>query len=156
MSISPYQYRMLTQSLAVVRPNFHCFCVSFRKQISNYQLNTSFTFSDEGILNDENEFFRFVHQCVGLILEHNNLVDYLSQTAKKLREYNLTERDICVLCNCFLATIQLHLGKQYTLAMRNAWRRLLHVVSNILNHEMHGRTNVVSLHEHRLKKSQAS
>lgn len=153
MSISPYQYRMLTQSLAVVRPNFNCFCVSFTNQLARYELSNNATIKSPTLL--ENEFFRFIHQCVGLTLEHHNLVDYLKTLTPVLRSYGLTERDISVMCNCFLSTLQLHLGRQYTLAMRNAWRRLLHIVANILNHELHGRTNVVSLMEHRTKKSQA-
>lgn len=153
MSISPYQYRMLTQSLAVVRPNFNCFCISLSNQLDRYEVSC---FSlVKSVTQLENEFFRFIHQCVGLTLEHSNLVAYLKTIAPTLRNFNVSERDISIMCNCFLATLQLHLGRQYTLAMRNAWRRLLHVIANILNHELNGRTNVVSLMEHRIKKSQA-
>ncbi|CCQ12533.1 hypothetical protein PALB_34720 [Pseudoalteromonas luteoviolacea B = ATCC 29581] len=155
MSISPYQYRILTQSLAVVRPNFHCFCVSLRTQVSHFQLNNALITKTEYAYQQEDGLFRFIHQCVGLTLDHPALVHFISAQAKLLKSIEISERDICVICNCFLSTMQLHLGKQYTLAMRNAWRRLLHIIANILNHELHGRNNVVSLVEHKSKKTQA-
>ncbi|MFC3033748.1 globin [Pseudoalteromonas fenneropenaei] len=155
MSISPYQYRMLTQSVAIIRPNFHCFCISWLNHVNRYQMNSEVFSHEQVILNNEHQLFNFLQQCVNLTVDSQKLIQFLRPLGEQLKTFHMTERDISVLCNSLLVTLQLHLSRQFTLAMRNAWRRLLHLVANVLNHEMFGRHNIVSLSEYKARKSQA-
>jgi hypothetical protein len=147
MSISPYQYQLLTQSLSIIQPNFHCFCVSLQTQVNRYDTQLLLPNNNEQLLSVEQSFSRFIQEAVYLLPQQEQLAHFIKKCAPNLAMLNPSERDISVLCNAMICTLQLHLGAQFTLALRNAWRKALHIFANIIKEELFNISNVVSLQQ---------
>ena len=47
MSISAHHQKMLLQSIAIIKPNFHCFTVTFYVQLKRHALTMQWPSSDE-------------------------------------------------------------------------------------------------------------
>ncbi|MBE0367062.1 hypothetical protein PAUR_a0363 [Pseudoalteromonas aurantia 208] len=152
MSISPYQYQLLTQSFATLKPNFHCFCVSLHSQLKRYDLQLVVPNSPKYLLNIEHRIHTFLHEAIALLPQQSALVDLVQQYKSDFHTLRLSEYDIAVICHTMLETLQLHLGRQFTLALRNAWRKALHMFANIIKSVAFNTTNVVNLQHFRQQK----
>ncbi|WP_105167039.1 globin [Pseudoalteromonas sp. T1lg23B] len=154
MSISPYQYQLLTQSFATIQPNFHCFCVSLRTQLNRYEVQLVLPNNNEQLISIEQRASKFIQEALYLLPQQEQLASFIQLHAPRFMLLNPSERDITVLCNVMISTLQLHLGAQFTLALRNAWRKALHIFANIIKNALFGSSNVVCLHEFKLQKQQ--
>ena len=154
MSISPYQYQLLTQSFATLKPNFHCFCVSLYTQLKRYELEFAMPSSPKHLLTVEHSIQTFLSEGIALLPQQSALVDLITQHKLHFAELKLSEQDIAVLCHTMLETLQLHLGRQFTLALRNAWRKALHMFANIIKSVVFQTSNVVNLQNFRQQKQQ--
>ncbi|MBB1418280.1 hypothetical protein H5187_13410 [Pseudoalteromonas sp. SG44-1] len=47
MSISAHHQKMLLRSIAIIKPNFHCFTVTFHMQLKRHALTMQWPSSDE-------------------------------------------------------------------------------------------------------------
>ncbi|KAF7774491.1 hypothetical protein PCIT_a0947 [Pseudoalteromonas citrea] len=154
MSISPYQYQLLTQSFTTLKPNFHCFCVSLHTQLKNYNLELALPSSSKYLLNIEHNIQLFLSEGIALLPQQSALVDLIKRHKPHFDALKLSEQDIAVLCHTMLETLQLHLGRQFTLALRNAWRKALHMFANIIKSVVFQTSNVVNLQSFRQQKQQ--
>ncbi|MCF2857841.1 globin [Pseudoalteromonas sp. SMS1] len=151
MSISPYQYQLLSQSFATIKPNFHCFCVSFNHRLKMHPMSMRVPEAEHQILAIEYQLRAFIQQSLLRIANQKELCQYIVDNIASVKTLRPSVCDIKILCNCFLDTLKVHLGKQFTLAVRNAWKRALHIVANVLKSELFGMTNVVYLDQFRQK-----
>ncbi|NOU52462.1 globin [Pseudoalteromonas sp. JBTF-M23] len=152
MSISPYQYQLLTQSFATLQPNFHCFCVSLRTQLNRYEMQLQLPQSNEQLITIEHRLSKFIQEALYLLPQQEQLAQFIYTNAHRLAQLKPSERDISVLCNTMITTLQLHLGAQFTLALRNAWRKALHIFANIIKSVLFKSSNVVCLGQFRAHK----
>ncbi|CAH9059741.1 hypothetical protein PSECIP111951_03051 [Pseudoalteromonas holothuriae] len=154
MSISPYQYQLLTQSFSTLQPNFHCFCISLKTQLNRYEMQLLLPQNNEQLLCVEHRVSQFIQEALYLLPQQEQLTGFVRLHACQLSSLNPNERDISVLCNAMISTLQLHLGAQFTLALRNAWRKALHIFANIIKSVLFGSNNVVSLAHFKTHKQQ--
>ncbi|KZN63678.1 globin [Pseudoalteromonas luteoviolacea] len=152
MSISPYQYQLLSQTFATIKPNFHCFCVSFNHRLNMHPMSMHIPSAEHQILAIEYQLRAFIQQSLLRIANQQELCRYIVENIASIKALRPSVCDIKILCNCFLDTLKVHLGKQFTLAVRNAWKRALHIIANVLKSELFGMTNVVYLEQFRLKR----
>ncbi|MBQ4813087.1 hypothetical protein A7985_15120 [Pseudoalteromonas luteoviolacea] len=152
MSISPYQYQLLSQTFTTIKPNFHCFCVSFNHRLSMHPMSMHIPSAEHQILAIEYQLRAFIQQSLLRIANQKELCSYIVENIASIKALRPSACDIKILCNCFLDTLKVHLGKQFTLAVRNAWKRALHIIANVLKSELFGMTNVVYLEQFRLKR----
>lgn len=154
MSISPYQYQLLTQSFSSLQPNFHSFFVSLQSRLKCYNLQLATPDSPQHIRTIEHGVHTFLKEATALLPQQDALVDFIIQSKKHLHHLGLCEPDISVLAQSILETIQVHLGRQFTLALRNAWRKALHMFANIIRSVVFQANNVVNLQHFRQQKHQ--
>jgi hypothetical protein len=152
MSISPYQYQLLTQSFATLKPNFHCFYVSLHAQLKRYELELAMPSTSKYVFNIEHCIQTFLNDGIALLPQQSALVNFITQNKPHFTALNLSEQDIALLCQSVLETLQLHLGRQFTLALRNAWRKALHMFANIIKSVVFQTSNVVNLQSYRQQK----
>ncbi|BBN80864.1 hypothetical protein PA25_08490 [Pseudoalteromonas sp. A25] len=154
MSISPYQYQLLTQSFSMLQPNFHCFCVSLRSQFNRYEMQLQLPNNNEQLITIEHRVSKFIQEALYLLPQQEQLAQFIGIHARNLTLLKPSESDISIICNAMIATLQLHLGAQFTLAMRNAWRKALHIFANIIKNVLFHSSNVVCLEQFRANKQQ--
>ncbi|KZN50639.1 globin [Pseudoalteromonas luteoviolacea] len=152
MSISPYQYQLLSQSFATIKPNFHCFCVSFNHRLKMHPMSMVIPNAESQILTIEYQLRAFIQQSLIRMANQKELCRYITENIATIKSLRPSACDIRILCNCFLDTLKVHLGKQFTLAVRNAWKRALHIVANVLKAELFGMSNIVYLDQIRQQK----
>jgi len=107
--------------------------------------------AEHQILAIEYQLRAFIQQSLLRIANQKELCQYIVDNIASVKTLRPSVCDIKILCNCFLDTLKVHLGKQFTLAVRNAWKRALHIVANVLKSELFGMTNVVYLDQFRQK-----
>ncbi|MCO7190306.1 MULTISPECIES: globin [unclassified Pseudoalteromonas] len=149
MSISPYQYQLLNQSFTTLKPNFHCFCVSFYNKLKQCRVSMTLPESDQHVLSLEYRLQDFMQQCLIHLPRQHELTQFLRQQSILIAALCPSVKDISTFCNSLLEVLKLHLGSQFTLAVRNAWKRALHVFANIIKAELFGISNVVQLDRYR-------
>ncbi|QUI70229.1 MULTISPECIES: hypothetical protein [Pseudoalteromonas] len=156
MSITPYQYQLLTQTLASIRPNFHGFCTSWYNQIQHYDLRMQIPTNVGQLIIWEHQIFDFVQNCVMRIPQQSNLLHYLQKQRGTLLFMGTSEKDISVLLFTFTATLKNHLGRHFTTAAKNAWNKALLLIENMLRFELFKKTNIVGLQEFKRAQQQAN
>ncbi|ALU44727.1 hypothetical protein [Pseudoalteromonas rubra] len=149
MSISPYQYQLLNQSFTTLKPNFHCFCVSLYNKLKQRQVTMALPESERHVLSLEYRLHDFMQQCLVHLPRQQELTRFLHQQSILIAALAPSVNDITTFCNSLLEILKLHLGAQFTLAVRNAWKRALHVFANIIKSELFGISNVVELAHYR-------
>ncbi|WP_440055429.1 hypothetical protein ACSLBF_04605 [Pseudoalteromonas sp. T1lg65] len=147
MSITPYQYQLLTQSLASVRPNFHGFCTSWYHQVQKYNLNMQIPDNVNQLILWEHQVFEFIQGCVMRLPQQANLLYFLRQRRAHLLYIGTSPRDLDILLSTFFQALKVQQGRTFTAATKNAWNRALLLIKNMLNHELFSVTNVTTLHE---------
>ncbi|ATD05557.1 hypothetical protein SIO17_00960 [Pseudoalteromonas piscicida] len=115
MSITPYQYQLLTQTLASIRPNFHGFCTSWYNQIQHYDLRMQIPTNVGQLIIWEHQIFDFVQNCVMRIPQQSNLLHYLQKQRGTLLFMGTSEKDISVLLFTF-----------YSNAKKSSWQAFYH------------------------------
>ncbi|MCG7536420.1 globin [Pseudoalteromonas sp. OOF1S-7] len=149
MSISPYQYQLLNQSFTTLKPNFHCFCVSLYNKLKQHRVTMALPESEQHMLSLEYRLHDFMQQCLTHLPRQQELTCFFRHQSILIATLAPSASDINTMCNCLLEVLKLHLGTQFTLAVRNAWKRALHVFANIIKSELFGISNVVELARYR-------
>ena len=145
MSITPYQYQLLTQTLASIRPNFHGFCTSWQTQLLRHDLNMEVPSNTKQLIIWEHQIFDFIQNCVMRLPQQSNLLYYLQKQKQVMVFLGTAEQDISVLLTTFIASLKRQLGRHFTHAAHNALQKALLIIKNMLLEQLFGKKNVVAL-----------
>ena len=142
MSLSPYQFQLLTSSSRDICNNFEHFYTYFNLLI-NEKLTTftpcSVHFNHRRHILSLNEHLTS-QQSIWLFIEHNS---------PYLNELFPDKHQVFIFRDVFLMALSTTLKSKFTLAVRKAWQNILHVFTNMVLARVHGYSNVISMQQYR-------
>ena len=143
MSLSPYQFQLLTHSSQNICREFEHFYTHFDVLIRDKR-DTFPTYSQQ--FNHREYVFKLIEyltsqQSVWLFVEKNQA--YLRKLLSKPQQVKTFQEEILIA----LATT---LKSQFTTALRKAWQNILKVFTNMVLTKIHGHSNVISMKQYKL------
>ncbi|ALO41545.1 hypothetical protein [Pseudoalteromonas phenolica] len=146
MSLSPYQFQLLTTSSKDVCDNFEHFFTYFNLLIKK-KLPTFIPLS--GVFDHKKNICALAahltsQQSVWLFIDKHR--EYLSRLFQDKHQVN-------IFSDVFLMALSATLKSKLTLAVRKAWQTILFVFTNMVQTQIHGYSNVVSMQHYRTKRN---
>lgn len=146
MSLSPYQFQLLTTSSKDICNDFEHFFTYFNLLIKKKL--PSFVYSSN--LYNHKKYICLLtehltsQQSIWLYIDNHR--DYLSRLFQDKHQVNMF-REV------FLMALSTTLKSKFTLAVRKAWQSILFVFTNMVKTQIHGFSNVVSMQYYRNKRN---
>lgn len=146
MSLSPYQFQLLTSSSKDICDNFEHFFTYFnlliKKKLPSF-ISCSNLFDHKQYICSLTEHLTS-QQSIWLYIEKNRA--YLNRLFQDKHQVN-------VFREVFLMALSTTLKSNFTLAVRKAWQSILFVFTNMVQTQIHGYSNVISMLQYRNKRS---
>ena len=149
MSLSPYQFKLLTTSSEDICNDFEHFFTYFnllvKKKLPTF-IPCSNIFDHKQYICSLTEHLTS-QQSIWLYIEKNR--DYLSRLFQDRDQVNLFRE-------AFMMALSTTLKSKFTLAVHKAWQSILFVFTNMVQTQIHGYNNVISMLQYRNKHSMTS
>ena len=154
MSINRYQQKLLLDNIAVIKPNFHYFTVTFHVQLKRQAL--IMRCPDSNAIR-ENSYLLYcaLERTLSHLENLPMVVPFIQHHANNLASLGVNSNDIDLLCEAFYNTLEIHLGKGFTSASQAAWTKALQLFKNIVKSYLFNFSNVISI-DARAQKQQSS
>ena len=154
MSINRYQQKLLLDNIAVIKPNFHCFTVTFHVQLKHPAL--TMRCPDSNAIR-ENSYLLYcaLERTLSHLENLPMVIPFIQHHANNMASLGVNSSDIDLLCDAFYNTLEIHLGKRFTSASQAAWTKALQLFKNIVKSYLFNFSNVVSI-DARAQKQQSS
>ncbi|WP_405601331.1 MULTISPECIES: globin [unclassified Pseudoalteromonas] len=142
----------LLKSLSIIKPNFHAFTERFHTKLTQSCITMSYPTAAQF-----NERSYTLYCMLERIIKHLDnplsVAPFLSYQLQFLKNDNIQQSDIKVLCDTFYATLEEHLGQRFSSEKKVAWRKVLMFFENFSNNSLFHTSNVISLEQRMLKKA---
>lgn len=152
MGINAHDKQLLLQSIAIIKPNFHCFIVSFHSQLKRHSLAMQCPTSDA--MSEKSYILYCMLERVITHLDDLRLVmPFIHHNANSLDKRGITNRDLNTLCEVFVDTLRVHLRKEFNPELEHTWQNTINVFKSITANHLFSTTNIVPLNK-KIKKKQ--
>ncbi|WP_339689888.1 globin [uncultured Pseudoalteromonas sp.] len=146
MSISAHHQKMLLRSIAIIKPNFHCFTVTFHMQLKRHALTMQWPSSDE-ISEKSYLLYCSLERTITHLDRLLSVLPFIHYHANNLSKSGLTCQDVDLLCDAFIAALKIHLGREFTLNLEQAWRYALRMFNSIVKSYLFNTSNIVAINK---------
>ena len=144
MSLSPYQFQLLNSSSKDICNEFEHFYTYFnlliKKKLHNF-IPTTHYFDHRDKIYSLTEHLTS-QQSIWLYIENNR--PYLNSLFSD-------KHHAAIFSDVFLMALSTTLKSKFTLAVRKAWQSILFVFTNMVQTQIHGYSNVISMQKYREK-----
>lgn len=142
--MNTYHHTLLKRSITILKPNFHCFTITFHNQLTRHTL--SLRYPDGKQLNERSYLlYCALERTVTHLTNPTSVVPFIQHHANILAKLGLCEQDLPTLCEAFLVTLKIHLGRDFSQAMQQAWHYALRFFKSVVNSYLFTKTNVIAI-----------
>ncbi|NMM41222.1 globin [Pseudoalteromonas arctica] len=146
MSISAHHQKMLLQSIAIIKPNFHCFTVTFHVLLKRHALTIQWP-SREVITEKSYCLYCSLERTITHLDSLLSVLPFIHYHANNLSKSGLTCQDVDLVCHAFIAALKIHLGREFTPSLEQAWRYALRMFNSIVKSYLFNTSNIVAINK---------
>lgn len=139
-----YHHTLLKRSIATLKPNFHCFTITFYNQLTRHTLSLKYP-SGKQINERSYLLYCALERTVMHLNNPQSVVPFIEHHANILAKLELAEQDIHALSDAFMATLKIHLGQDFSQAVQQAWQYALRFFNSVVSGYLFSYTNVVAI-----------
>ncbi|CAM3961649.1 MULTISPECIES: globin [Pseudoalteromonas] len=144
MCISNDQQKLLLQNIAIIKPNFHCFTVTFQVQLKRQALTIKCP-SSNAISEKSYILYCALERTLSHLDNLSMVTPFIEHHANNLAKLGISNTDVNLLCDAFYNTLQIHLGNHFTHKAQIAWSYSLRLFKNIVKSYLFNFSNVVAI-----------
>lgn len=142
MSLSPYQFQLLNSSSKDICNEFEHFYTYFnlliKKKLPNF-IPSSSCFNHQ----------QKIHSLAAHLTSQQSIWLYIENNRAYLQTLFLDKHHAAIFSDVFLMALSTTLKSKFTLAVRKAWQSILFVFTNMVQSQIHGYSNVISMQKYR-------
>ncbi|CAM4359567.1 globin [Pseudoalteromonas ostreae] len=146
MSISAHHQKILLRSIAIIKPNFHCFTVTFHVQLKRHALTMQCP-SNEEISEKSYLLYCSLERTISHLDRLMSVLPFIHYHANNLSKSGLTCQDVDLLCDAFIAALKIHLGREFTPNLEYAWFYAVRMFNSIVKNYLFNSNNIVAINK---------
>ncbi|MDQ9091352.1 globin [Pseudoalteromonas haloplanktis] len=146
MGVSAQHQKVLLQSIAIIKPNFHCFTVTFHVQLKRQALTMQWPSSEE-ISEKSYLLYCSLERTITHLDSLLAVLPFIQHHANILGKTGLTSQDVDLLGDAFIAALKIHLGREFTAKLESAWHYAIRVFKSIVKSYLFNTHNIVAINK---------
>ncbi|WP_064667630.1 globin [Pseudoalteromonas prydzensis] len=146
MGVSAHHQKILLQSIAIIKPNFHCFTITFHVQLKRHALTMQWPSSQE-ISEKSYILYCSLERTITHLDCLLSVLPFIQHHANILSKSGLTSEDVDLLGDAFIAALKIHLGNEFTPQIENAWRYAVRMFKSIVKSYLFNTNNIVAINK---------
>ncbi|MGO2479525.1 MAG: globin [Pseudoalteromonas sp.] len=141
-----YHHTLLKRSIATLKPNFHCFAITFYNQLTRQPLSLQYP-SGEQINERSYLLYCALERTIMHLDTPPNVIPFIEHHANILAKLKLAEQDVPTLCSAFMTTLKIHLGRDFSQAEQQAWQYVMRFFNSVVSRYLFSQTNVIAIRD---------